>query len=391
MKTFLEFQLECLEKIDRNSLNEGLLDDIARFIPKSKDRGGYTGTAQRIGKQVFDKVGNYTNQAQRLGQKVTKGVSSKLQNVGGQVERVKKQVTDRVGTEIDKVRDSIAPPPKRTNRNDGSSRDSSGMGTIDKIGGSLAAAREAVPAIAAGALGINRTDRNISPEMEREIKAAHSRALARHSKDIDYKDYSDTPAGFAAQKTMGRIGDRDWKRDNKGNITGLRQTYDTDKTPRQLAGEIVNSARTGNISQLIYKPAELALSLSQRRGITKHDVDFNKGPSDKQNDSASLSRKVYSPSTINAYSTATAPIRKLRDSIPSGKPSMPGLPPSAAISGTGPSGNTVGSKPTVTSSPTPTVPAAAPTTTPSSNDKMNIWATANPKLAAKLKNQSRIA
>jgi hypothetical protein len=354
MKTFVQFQLECLESIDRNSLNEGLIDNIKGFIPKSKSKGGYTGQLQRVGKQVTNKIGNYANQAQKIGQ----------------------QVTSKVGSEISKVKSSIAPVPKRTNKNDGSSRDSSGMSAIDKIKGSLGAAREAVPAIAAGALGINRTDRNISPEMEKEVKSARSRALARNSKDIDYKDYADTPAGFAAQKTMGRIGDKDWKRDNKGKITGLRQTYDTDKSPRQLGGEIWNAARTGNISQLAYKPAELALSLSQRRGITKHDVDFNNKPSNNKNDSASLSKKVYSPNQIKAYSTATAPIRNVRNALQTPAPTQSqrtGMygrysPPSSQQN-----------------IPKPSSTPKNPATIPSSADNMKTWAAANPKLAAKLK------
>jgi hypothetical protein len=354
MKTFVQFQLECLESIDRNSLNEGLIDNIKGFIPKSKSKGGYTGQLQRVGKQVTNKIGNYANQAQKIGQ----------------------QVTSKVGSEISKVKSSIAPAPKRTNKNDGSSRDSSGMSAIDKIKGSLGAAREAVPALASGAFGINRTDRNISPEMEKEVKSAHSRALARKSKDIDYKDYADTPAGFAAQKTMGRIGDKDWKRDNKGKITGLRQTYDTNKSTRQLAGEWGNAIKTGNLSQAIFKPAELALSITQKRGLTKHDVDFNKKPSDNKNDSASLSKKVYSPNQIKAYSTATAPIRNVRNALQTPAPiqsqrtGMYGRysPPSSQQN-----------------IPKPSSTPKNPATIPSSADNMKTWAAANPKLAAKLK------
>ena len=373
MKTFVQFQLECLGSIDRNSLNEGLVD---RFIPKSKSKGGYTGQLQRFGQQVLNKAGsqvqNVGGQAQRVGQQVT----NKVGNYANQAQRVGQQVTNKVGSEINKVKSSIAPAPKRTSKNDGSSRDSSSMSGIDKIRGSIGAAREAIPAIASGALGINRTDRNISPEMEKEIKSARSRALARNSKDIDYKDYSDTPAGFAAQKTMGRIGDKDWKRDNKGKITGLRQRYDTDKSPRQLAGELINAVKTKNLSQIAYKPAELALSLSQRRGVTNHDVDFNNKPSNNKNDSASLSKKVYSPNQIKAYSTATAPIRNVKNALQTPAPTQAqrtGMygrysPPSAQQNIPKPSS-------------TPTKPA-------SSADNMKTWAAANPKLAARLKPQS---
>ena len=182
MKTFVQFQLECLESIDRNAINEGLID---RFIPKSKSKGGYTGQVQRIGQQVLNKAGsqvqNVGGKVQRIGQQVT----NKIGNYANQAQKVGQQVTNKVGSEISKVKSSIAPAPKRTNKNDGSSRDSSGMSAIDKIRGSIGAAREAVPAIAAGALGINRTDRNISPEMEKEVKSARSRALARTSQYID--------------------------------------------------------------------------------------------------------------------------------------------------------------------------------------------------------------
>ena len=369
MKTFTQFQLECLESIDRNALNEGLLD---RFIPKSKPKGGYTGQLQRFGQRVLNKS------------------SSQVQNVGRQAQKVGQKVTNKVGSEINKVKSSIAPAPKKTNKNDGSSRDSSNMSGIDKIRGSLGAAREAIPAIASGALGINRTDRNISPEMEKEIKSARSRALARNSKDIDYKDYSDTPAGFSAQKTMGRIGDKDWKRDNKGKITGLRQAYDTDKSPRKLAGELINAVKTKNLSQIAYKPAELALSLSQRRGITKHDVDFNNKSSNNKNDSASLSKKVYSPNQIKAYSTATAPIRNVKNALQTPAPTQAqrtGMygrysPPSAQQNIPKPSSTP--SKPVAVAKPAPV--STKPAAKPSSGDYKSRFANRRDKAFAASQN-----
>jgi len=83
------------------------------------------------------------------------------------------------------------------------------------------------------------------------------------------------------------------------------------------------------------------------------------------------------------------------------KPKMPGLPPSAAQPGTGPTGNKVGSKPTTPAAPTSgvkptTSPAPKPgnTTTPKptkpEGSAMDQFRKANPKLAAAADEKARI-
>ena len=90
---------------------------------------------------------------------------------------------------------------------------------------------------------------------------------------------------------MGRIGDKEFKRDAKGRIIGLRQVYDTDTTVKKAMdvagadwkkfGSSINLFKgkfDPNFKALmggIYKPVEALLAASQGRGKTLHDINFD--------------------------------------------------------------------------------------------------------------------
>ena len=157
-----------------------------------------------------------------------------------------------------------------------------GRTTLKKIaaipGGVNMAAQEAVPAIAAGFLGIDRTDTGISPAMAKAIQDAEKRASARGGDKVEYSDYdSTTDGGLAARLTMGRIGMNEFKRDDQGNVTGFTQLYDTDKESMDDA----MSEMTLNPKSW-YKPIEGLLAESQKSGVTTHDIDFGNTISEPQ-------------------------------------------------------------------------------------------------------------
>ena len=158
-----------------------------------------------------------------------------------------------------------------------------GRTTLKKIaavpGGVMMAAQEAVPAIAAGFMGIDRTDRKISPAMADAIKLAEKRASARGSNKVDYIDYdSTTDGGLAARLTTGRIGMNEFKRDDQGNVTGFTQLYDTDK---ESFGDAMSEFDSKNLKSY-YKPIEGLLAESQKSGVTTHDIDFGNTISEPQ-------------------------------------------------------------------------------------------------------------
>ena len=158
-----------------------------------------------------------------------------------------------------------------------------GRTTLKKIaaipGGVNMAAQEAVPAIAAGFLGIDRTDTGISPVMAKAIQDAEKRASARGSDKVEYSDYdSTTDGGLAARLTMGRIGMNEFKRDDQGNVTGFTQIYDTDK---ESMDEAMSEIELMN-PKTYYKPVEGLLAESQKSGVTTHDIDFGNTISEPQ-------------------------------------------------------------------------------------------------------------
>ena len=139
-----------------------------------------------------------------------------------------------------------------------------------QLGGTILAAQEAVPAIAQGAFGLgNRTDTSVDPRIAQGVIQAEANAKKRGAPSIAYEDYNtSTSGGFAAKHTFGRVGYNELKRDGQGNVTGITQTYDTDKTPQQIGQEIRQGAPA-------YKAAEGLLAISQGGGMTTHDVSFN--------------------------------------------------------------------------------------------------------------------
>ena len=98
------------------------------------------------------------------------------------------------------------------------------------------AAQEAVPAVLGSILGLSRTDTSISEDMQRQILQARQTALKKGRKFVEYEDYAGGGRFSGAGLTMGRIGDREFKRDAQGRIIGLRQVYDTDTTVDKAMG-----------------------------------------------------------------------------------------------------------------------------------------------------------
>ena len=138
-----------------------------------------------------------------------------------------------------------------------------------KIGGTILAAQEAIPAIAQGAYGLGgRTDTSVDPRIAQGVIQAEANAKRRGAPSIAYEDYdTSTSGGYAAKHTFGRVGYDELKRDGQGNVTGITQRYDTDKTPQQISQEIKQGAPA-------YKAAEGLLAMTQGGGMTTHDVNF---------------------------------------------------------------------------------------------------------------------
>ncbi len=138
-----------------------------------------------------------------------------------------------------------------------------------KIGGTILAAQEAIPAITQGALHLGaRTDRHVDSRMSDALIEAEATARARGSDVTEYKDYPNTPGGFGAKHTFGDVAMSSFKRDDTGKVIGLKpHKYDTNKSVKELQEEI----RAGGP---FYKPAELALAATQGGGMTSHDLNF---------------------------------------------------------------------------------------------------------------------
>jgi len=135
------------------------------------------------------------------------------------------------------------------------------------------AADEAYPAIFSGIMGQSRTDKQIPDAMEKGVIDAYNRAKAEGADYVDYKHYGSDAGGLSARLTTGKMGFDEFKKDDQGNVIGFTQRYDTDKTPLAALSEFnIFKPRT------YYKPAEALLALSQKGGVTNHDIDFRNQP-----------------------------------------------------------------------------------------------------------------
>jgi len=196
---------------------------------------------------------------------------------------------------------------------------------IPLVQGFADAGAEALPAILSGFLGIKRTDRSISKNMQRAMLDAQKTATEKGRDFIEYEDYAENAGGIAGKYTMGRVADSEFLRDAQGRIIGMSQAYDTnrpadesmaqawakskkflgidnskdvDEFNRLVANRMSSegaseeeiqkslmisggeSGQMGDLRTAIYKPFEALLDISQKmhggRGSTTHEIIFDK-------------------------------------------------------------------------------------------------------------------
>jgi hypothetical protein len=203
--------------------------------------------------------------------------------VGGEVTKKVAPTLSRAGRVVGEVKKKVDPVIKGIPGFVGSTM--SGINELSK--NVTGASQEAIPALLNSVLGISKTDKNISTDMQRAILQAKATAKEKGRDFVEYEDYKG--GGMSAGGlTMGRIGDKEFKRDDKGRIIGLRQVYDTNATAKGALDEGIQGIKTGfgdlfggrgfNMKAFgrgIYKPAEALLAATQQRGMTMHDVNFD--------------------------------------------------------------------------------------------------------------------
>lgn len=163
----------------------------------------------------------------------------------------------------------------------------------DKGRGVVLAAEEAVPAITSGLLGQGkRYDTEVSPELHQGVLDAYHRSKSRGSDVVDYVDYDTTPGGYAARLTMGKMGHDEFITNDDGSVAGYVQRYDTDKTPLEALSEFrLFQPNTW------YKPAEAALAISQKGGITDH-VIMNPKPKPLESKAVVSQSEISKPAPV---------------------------------------------------------------------------------------------
>ena len=294
-----------------------ILGTLSRLIPEIGRR--FPWAAKVVDPAFYGRVGGEA-------QKIIQPTVERAMRVGGESQKMIQPTVERamrVGGEIQnvanqKISDTVAGAKSVVDTLKG--QDYGGM--IDSVKNMYGAAEEAVPALLGGLFGMDRVDKHISKDMQRAILDAKKTAEARGSKNIDYGDYEGGGLS-AAGLTMGRVGDKEFKRDAQGRIIGLTQTFDTNRPAEeamlqaQIAAtkflgidntgatnklrdlittrmksegaspeDIKNAIKyikpggdAGNVkdaARAIYKPFEALLDTVQGRGTTTHDVMFDK-------------------------------------------------------------------------------------------------------------------
>jgi hypothetical protein len=229
---------------------------------------GYVGrAAAQVPKMASNIAGPRLSYLQRVageGQKMAVPVATRAQRIPGEIKK-------KVNSTIEGISGLVG---------------STMSGLKPVVTSGSAASQEAIPAVLNSVLGRSVTDTSISEDMQKQILQAQKTARKKGRDFIEYEDYEGGGRFSGAGLTMGRIGDKEFKRDDKGRIIGLRQVYDTDATVEKAMG-----AFKGDMSQFGsslmkgkpdfkalmggYKLIEALLAGSQNRGKTLHDVNFD--------------------------------------------------------------------------------------------------------------------
>jgi hypothetical protein len=230
--------------------------------------------ATKTGVVISNSAGNLLEGGQRVAGEVAK----RGQRVVGEGAKMINPTIQRAQRVVGEVKKKVDPTIQAALK---FRPDLSGIQGI--LGNASGAAQEALPALLGSTLGISRTDKSISEDMQKSLLQARNTAGKKGRNYVDYKDY--VGGGLSAGGlTMGRIADKEWKRDSKGRIIGLRQVYDTNRSAKEALSEAGSSwgkffksglRDTGALGRGVYKPAEALLAAVQDRGKTMHDVNFS--------------------------------------------------------------------------------------------------------------------
>jgi len=349
----------------------GYFGRAAQQVPKIIGSG--VGYAQNVAGEALKLAAPSLSTLQRLpgeAQKLAAPAMSKAQQIYGGVKQ-------KVGSTIDSIRNF----------------DFSGLKTLgSNIHG---AATEAAPALLASTLGISRTDKSISQDMQRAILEAQKNAAKRGQKNVDYGDYAGGGLS-AAGLTMGRIGNDEFKRDEKGRIIGIRQVYDTNRSAReamQQAGESFDAFKKsgfrdmGSLGRAAYKPFEALLAKVQNRGMTMHDVNFDEkvlgfkpgkevlNPTQKRMISEQKNREALQNKRpwwdkMGLFGGATAEMeREKKKKLENAKYYGPGGDPSGSGRGQAQRANVQRSKPKTSAPPPPPKPKTTVVSAPKNKNK----------------------
>jgi hypothetical protein len=244
----------------------------------SNSAGNLLEGGQRVAGEGVKMINPTIQRAQRVAGEVAK----RGQRVAGEGAKMINPTIQRAQRVVGEVKKKVDPVIKGIPGFVGST-----MGGLKQgLSAAAGASEEAIPAVMNSIRGLSVTDTNISEDMQRQILQAKQTARKRGSNNIAYEDYAGGGRFSAGGLTMGRIGNNEFKRDDKGRIIGLRQVYDTDTTYKKAMGAFNDNMKQFGSSIMKGKPdmkalmggyklMEAALAGSQDRGKTMHDVNFS--------------------------------------------------------------------------------------------------------------------